>query len=246
MFAAIQAKLVSFQPEFVLAQDPAMVTDTWISNAESFPVFLHPPWKVIYPNFQLFNWLVFFLLIIVYDQVEKEWNEGLIKYVVDDVQRDAIKKMLDMLLAETNPSKFSASLQLVNAMLTANPNLLAFSRFFTSIYADQATHWARFHPLPDCSPLEQLIAELELIARRSRALKRLDKCIYSLEYVAANQPYEPMTEFRSSSNQQESGKISNLRLGISERLKALEQIVQHCSDLDTLDRIDKVIQEALH
>lgn len=177
--------------------------------------------------------------------MESEWNEGLVKYVVDDAQRDAIQKMLDLLLSEHDPCKFSAFLQLVNGVLTSDENLQAFWRFFTSSYAGLAPHWARFHSLPDCTPLEQLIVELELIARRSRALKRLDKCIYSLEFIAANQPYEPMTEFRSRRNQQESDEMCNLRQSVTDRLKTLEQTVRNCDSLDTLHRIDKVITEAL-
>lgn len=161
------------------------------------------------------------------------------------MKREAVKKSLDILLVETDPSKFSAFFKLYSGMLSSDPSLLAFSRFLATSYAEQAEHWARFHSLPDCSPLQQLNAELELIARRSRALKRLDKCIYSLEFIAANQPYQPMTEFRSSSNKKESEELFNLRLVVADQVKTLEQTVQECDSLTTLRKINEALKQAL-
>jgi hypothetical protein len=177
--------------------------------------------------------------------VEKEWDEGRVKYIDNSLKREAVKKCLDILLAESDPSKFSAFLQLVNGMLNADESLLQFSRFFVNSYSQQAAHWSRFHPLPDCSSLQQLNVELELIARRCRALKRLDKCIYSLEFLASNQPYQPMTEFRCSSTQKESQEVCNLHRAIAEQMKTLERVAHECDNLDTLKRINGAIRQAL-
>jgi len=177
--------------------------------------------------------------------VEKEWDDGRLKYIDNDLKREAVKKSLDILLAESDPSKFSAFLQLVNGMLNADDSLLQFSQFFVTSYAQQAAHWSRFHPLPDCSSLQRLNVELELIARRCRALKRLDKCIYSLEFLASNQPYQPMTEFRCSSTQKESQEICNLRRAIAEQMKTLERVAHECDNLDALKRINGAIRQAL-
>lgn len=177
--------------------------------------------------------------------MEKEWDEGRVKYIENDLKREAVKKSLDILLAESDPAKFSALLQLVNGMLNADESLLEFSRFFVTSYTEQAAHWSRFHPLPDCSSLQRLNAELELIARRCRALKRLDKCIYSLEFLASNQPYQPMTEFRCSSTHKESQEICNLRRAIAEQMKTLERVAHECDNLDTLKRINGAIRQAL-
>lgn len=177
--------------------------------------------------------------------MEKEWNENLIKYITNDMKRDAVKKGLDILLAESDPSKFSAFLKLFSAMLSCDPSLLAFSRFFATNYAEQAEHWARFHPIPDTSSLKELNAEVELIARRSRALKRLDKCIYCLEFIAANQPYQPITEFRTSPGKKESEELVNLRQAISDQMKHLERVVEQCESLNALKTINEVIKRAL-
>ena len=47
VFAAVQAKLGSFQPEFILSLNPAELTGAWVSEAECFPIVLNPPWTVI-------------------------------------------------------------------------------------------------------------------------------------------------------------------------------------------------------
>ena len=174
-----------------------------------------------------------------------EWEEGLAKFIDNDVKREAVKKGLDILLAESDPAKFVAFFQLLSGMFTSDDSLLPFSRFFATSYAEHAPHWARFHPLPDCSSLQQLNAELILIARRSRALKRLDKCIYSLEFIAANQPYQPMKEFLSSAAKKETEELSNLRLVISDQIKVLERTVHECDNFSSLQKISETIKEAL-
>lgn len=177
-------------------------------------------------------------------KIEKEWEEGLVKFVDSDVKREAVKKSLNALLAESDPSKFAAFFQLFTGMLASDESLLAFSRFFASSYANQAPYWARFHPLPDCSSLQQLNIELELIARRCRALKRLDKCIYTLEYIAANQPYQTITEFRSDSAKKESEEMSSMRNTVTDQIKTLERTVQECDNLSSLKKMSEIIKEA--
>lgn len=129
-------------------------------------------------------------------------------------------------------------------MLTADESLLQFSQFFTNSYTQHAAYWPGFHPLPDCSKLQQLNIEVELIAGRCRAVKRLDKCIYSLEFLASSQPYRPVTEFHSSSTQKES-ELCNLRRAIGVRMKTLERVVHECDSLDTLMRINEAIGQIL-
>lgn len=222
VFAAIHAKLgQTFQPDFILCHDPSTVADAWISRSDAFPTFLSPSWNV-----------------------ENEWAEARAKYIDDDLKREAVRRCLDLLLGETDPSKFATFLQLVNGMLAADESLLEFSRFFTNSYDRLAAHWPGFHPLPDCSPFQQLNVELELIARRCRSLKRLDKCIYSLEFLASNQPFRPLTEFHRSSTQTES-EVCNLRRAIAVQLKTLERVAHECDSVDTLKRINQVIKEAL-
>ncbi|KAI9554265.1 hypothetical protein GHT06_019537 [Daphnia sinensis] len=222
VFAAIHAKLgQTFQPDFILCHDPSTVADAWISRSDAFPAFLSPSWNV-----------------------ENEWAQARDKYIDDDLKREAVKKCLDILLGETDPSKFAAFLQLVNGMLAADESLLEFSRFFTDYYAQLAAHWPGFHRLPDCSALQRLNVEVELIARRCRSVKRLDKCIYSLEYLASNQPFRPLTEFHSSPTQKES-EVCNLRSAIAVQMKTLERVAHECDSVDTLKRINEAIEEAL-
>ncbi|XP_057375085.1 uncharacterized protein LOC130696035 [Daphnia carinata] len=221
VFAAIHAKLgQTFQPDFILCHDPSTVADAWISRSDAFPTFLTPLWNV-----------------------ENEWAEARTKYIDDDLKREAVKKCLDILLGETDPSKFATFFQLVNGMLAADESLLEFSRFFTDNYEQLAAHWPGFHALPDCTPLQRLNVELELIARRCRSLKRLDKCIYSLEFLTSNQPFRPMTEFRSSS--QNESEICSLRRAIAIQMKTLERVAHECDSVDTLKRINEAIGEAL-
>ncbi len=58
-------------------------------------------------------------------KVEKEWEEGLVKFVDSDVKREAVKKGLNALLAESDPSKFAAFFQLsTDGMLASDESLL--------------------------------------------------------------------------------------------------------------------------
>lgn len=124
-------------------------------------------------------------------------------------------------------------------MVAADESLLPFSRFFATSYATVAAHWPGFHHLPDCTALQQLNGELELIVRRSRAVKRLDKCIYSLEYIATNQPFHPWIEFINTRSE-----ISTLRQKVSDQLTELAATVEQCNSLITLRTISRIINEA--
>lgn len=176
--------------------------------------------------------------------MEKEWNEGLVNFITCTQKREAVKRTLEMLLGERDSSKFSVFLQLFTGMLSADKNLTDFSRFFTANYAEHAPYWARFHNLPDFSLLQQLNVELELIARRCKALKRIDKCIYSLEYIAANQPFQPMTEFCESPKKHDED-IFQLRHTLIQKLKSLEETIQHTDSLVTLKNIEDAIKQTL-
>lgn len=44
--ASIQAKVGTFDPQFVLCHNPDMLLNTWSTSKESIPLFLFPPWKV--------------------------------------------------------------------------------------------------------------------------------------------------------------------------------------------------------
>ena len=124
-------------------------------------------------------------------------------------------------------------------MLAADGSLLSFSRFFFASYSTLATHWAGFHSLPDCTSLQKLVGELELVARRSRSIKRLDKVIYSLQYLAANQPFQPFMAFHGATDEN-----SNLRHSISTQLKVLETSVHSCNNLETLKTIKRIVSQA--
>lgn len=124
-------------------------------------------------------------------------------------------------------------------MLAADESLLSFSSFFANSYAAFANHWPGFHQLPDCSALQQLNGELELIVRRSRTVKRLDKCLFSLEFIANNQPFHPLTEFVNTTDE-----IASLRDKITGQLTALANAANHCSDIKTLRKITLMMDEA--
>lgn len=177
-------------------------------------------------------------------QIEKEWNDGLFKYVEDISKRDALKKCVDTLLNERDPSKFTSFLHLFTNMLTMDEALLQFSRCFAAAYSEQALHWPRFHPLPDCTSLYCLNTEIELVARRARAIKRLDKCIYSLEYILANQPFHSVTEFQTRINAEEN-EIISLRDSAKKKLVILEKTLQGCKNVTALKTINQILDQAL-
>jgi len=135
-------------------------------------------------------------------------------------------------------------MELFNGMLAADGSLLAFSRFFFASYSTLATHWAGFHSLPDCTSLQKLVGELELVARRSRSIKRLDKVIYSLQNLAANQPFQPLTAFQPFQPDDSADENSNLRHSISTQLKVLETSVHRCNNLETLKTIKRIVSQA--
>ncbi len=117
--------------------------------------------------------------------------------------------------------------------------LIVISSFFANSYAVFANHWPGFHQLPDCSALQQLNGELELIVRRSRTVKRLDKCLFSLEFIANNQPFHPLTEFVNTTDE-----IASIRDKITGQLTAIASAADHCSDLKTLRKMTHLMDEA--
>lgn len=130
-------------------------------------------------------------------------------------------------------------------MLAADGSLLSFSRFFFTSYSTFATHWAGFHSLPDCVSLQKLVGEFELVARRSRSSKRLDKAIYSLQYIAANQPFQSLTSFPDAVDGSAAAEeSSNLRQSLSSQLKVLETLIQSCNSLKTLKTLKSNLSQA--
>lgn len=152
---------------------------------------------------------------------------------------------MDTLLKENNPTLFAAFLELFNGMLAADCSLLSFSRFFFASYSTHVTHWASFHSLPDCTSLQQLVRELELIAKRSKSTKRLDKAIYSLFFIEANQPFQMLSIFPSVTDDLVTTKENSiLRQSISSNLKVLENAVPTCNNTKTLKNIQRIVMEA--
>jgi len=136
-------------------------------------------------------------------------------------------------------------MELFNGMLAADGSLLSFSRFFFTSYSTLAAHWAGFYSLPNCTSLHKLIGELELVARRSRSTKRLDKAIYSLQYIATNQPFQPLTTFLDVFGGNEAAEeSSDLRQSISTQLNVLETAVPLCNNLETLKTIKRIVSKA--
>lgn len=129
-------------------------------------------------------------------------------------------------------------------MLAMDESLLRFSRCFASAYSEQALHWPRFHSLPDCTSLYNLNGEIELVARRARAIKRLDKCVYSLEYVSANQPFHSVADFRTRSNAEEI-KLASLRDSARRKLEVVEKSLQGCSSVTVLRTINQILDQAM-
>ena len=159
------------------------------------------------------------------------------KFIGEEEKGDAIRKCLDMLLTERDAGRFSAFLHLFTGMLANDESLISFSRFFATSYSAIAEHWPGFHSLPDCSALQRLNDELEMVVRRSQSIKRLDKCIYSLNFISENQPFRPISEFICNDQKE----ISNLRQELSTQLSSLASSVDQCDSLDTLRTIKRVL-----
>ena len=182
--------------------------------------------------------------------MQREWDESAVKWIRDENQRYAVKKFLDLLLSESDPNKFAATLQFLTVMLRSDSGLSQFAQYFAEKWTNRVEYWAKFHSVPfECASFVQLEKEMDLIAQRARHVKRLDKCIYSLDYISRNQPFYPITEFRAENDKAESladqQDVEVLRLKISDDLKHLDETVRSIGDVSTLREISKVLSETI-
>jgi hypothetical protein len=182
--------------------------------------------------------------------VQREWDESAVKWIRDENQRYAVKKFLDLLLSESDPNKFAATLQFLTVMLRSDSGLSQFAQYFAEKWTNRVEYWAKFHSVPfECASLVQLEKEMDLIAQRARHVKRLDKCIYSLDYISRHQPFYPITEFRAENDKTEGladqQDVEVLRLKISDDLKHLDQSVRSIGNVSTLREISKALSETI-